>query len=125
MDRFSKQFIANYNYTSMQRHKAAKAKYGNKRKAQRNKGYIYLILCKGTNYYKVGYTKSKPYSRLGELQVGCPYELILKIYFEKENPIKVESAFHKRFKDYLIRGEWFNLDENIYTAAKKFLLIFG
>lgn len=48
--------------------------------------------------------------RLKELQVGNPEELEIKIVLvanSEKHALHMEKRFHRRFKKYHIRGEWF------------------
>jgi len=54
---------------------------------------------------KIGYTRMDIARRLSILQIGCP--LPLKLIGLITNTREFEKELHKRFKKYLIRGEWF------------------
>jgi hypothetical protein len=69
---------------------------------------VYLVETQGL--YKIGIAKS-PSRRLGELQVGCPFELNLINTFDGDS--ETESYIHKVLSVYRIRGEWFDLPEAI------------
>ena len=67
---------------------------------------IYFIT-QGNEFVKIGHTDN-PLARVATLQVGNPNELRLWVSFPggKEE----EEIFHKFFKDFHVRGEWFRLN---------------
>ena len=83
-------------------------KYAKKIESNRDgrSGFIYLITCR--DFVKVGIAVN-PYERLMQLQVGCPYELHLLAAFKTDQAIKDERKFHAMWKQYEVRGEWFQV----------------
>ena len=69
---------------------------------------IYVVRCEESNYYKIGKTDDIK-KRLSGLQVGCPYRLVLIHYYDKQNSDLIEKHLHNKYRDYEIRGEWFNI----------------
>lgn len=68
---------------------------------------IYFIFDELSNAVKIGKTKDEEvYTRLSMLQVGNPRELkllgVVKGYTEEEKEL------HYKFREYAIRGEWFD-----------------
>jgi len=76
-------------------------------------GYVYLIHCMGTDYYKFGSSKINPELRLNELQTGCPFELKLISYIYQNDYKEIEKYTHYKFRRYRIRGEWYILTSNV------------
>ena len=74
-------------------------------------GYIYVVHCAGSTYYKIGVTYSGLEQRLKALQTGCPHTLTMSMAFAVTNPEAEENMLHRLFKEYRVRGEWFDLDE--------------
>lgn len=73
------------------------------------KSHVYLLHCKGSNFYKIGSSNS-PEKRLSWCQSGCPYPLILIFKsFPLDDVFSIENALHKRFWKKRIQGEWFRL----------------
>ena len=72
-------------------------------------GYIYVIHCTTTDYYKIGQSKSSVNSRLTSMQVGCPFELEVITCREVRNYLALERQLHADFADCSVRGEWFKL----------------
>ncbi len=73
-------------------------------------GYIYVIHCEGSTYYKIGITRSNVEGRLQALQTGCPHNLTIAMMFRTANPEQDEHRIHELLKDCSIRGEWYDLD---------------
>jgi hypothetical protein len=84
-------------------------------------GFVYL--CKSGNQYRIGMTNN-PERRQGEVGVLLvdPYELIHII--ETDDMRGVEDYWHTRFKQKLIRGEWFRLNSSDIKAFKRWKKIF-
>lgn len=67
-------------------------------------GYVYFL--KTGNEVKIGFSVN-PRERLHSLQTGCarPAKMVKIV---KGTPT-TERAFHKRFAEYHLKGEWFDL----------------
>lgn len=77
-------------------------------------GYIYIIHCADSTYYKIGITYSGIDSRLQALQTGCPHKLVIAMMFATPNPEEDEHKLHKLCNDCQVRGEWFDLSPQMY-----------
>lgn len=82
--------------------------------------YVYVI---GTypieigNHVKIGVAKS-PSSRLQALQCGSPNELrVLGLLWDAG--ADTERYFHSKFSVYRVRGEWFELQDDLYWWVKE------
>lgn len=75
------------------------------------KGIVYFIRDSGTNYIKIGRTDGDPEDRLSCLQVGNPSELIIVKLIECDDSIALERELHKKYAEFHIRGEWFNIGD--------------
>jgi len=75
-------------------------------------GFVYLIHCTGTPYYKIGYIcrERGVIRRFQSMQCGCPFELKLVACKEVENPKRTERILHYQFYKKNVRGEWFELE---------------
>lgn len=82
---------------------------------QKGNGYVYLIHCKGTNYYKIGVSKLPTQNRLSNLQSGCPFELEMLHIQHCWNYYVIEKQIHKILKEKNIRGEWFEIEPKDLT----------
>lgn len=68
---------------------------------------IYVIAPAESTVVKIGHTTNKPSFRLGNLQIGNPEHLVVR--WAGEGDEQLERHLHAVFKDYRIRGEWFDL----------------
>lgn len=73
---------------------------------------IYILRMKGTNFYKVGFTKQSVKDRVKSIQVGCPRELTAVLIFRGGR--SRERAIHQHLAPYVTDGgkEWFDLPSN-------------
>jgi len=83
-------------------------------------GFVYLFK-ERPGHYKIG-VSDDPDRRLYELTKG-PYkpELVHKIH--TDDPAGVETYWHRRFADRLMRGEWFRLSAADVKAFKRWRTI--
>ena len=78
----------------------------------RGSGYIYLVRCKGFEFYKIGISKTSVEHRLSSLQTGCPFDLEV-LHIGYANSYKsIEVLLHNKYREYNHRGEWFELNDN-------------
>lgn len=69
-----------------------------------------LYMARDTDFVKIGVAQqSNLLRRWMELQIGNPRELEFRVLSE-EGGQPEERAMHLRFKDLLVRGEWFRLE---------------
>lgn len=71
--------------------------------------YVYIIQNTFTYNIKIGIS-TNPSERLSYLQTGSDVEL--KLIYKSgvcSNFFEIESLCHEKFKDYNVRGEWFNV----------------
>lgn len=72
--------------------------------------YVYIIQNTFTYNIKIGIS-TNPSERLSYLQTGSDVEL--KLIYKSgvcSNFFEIKSLCHEKFKDYNVRGEWFNVD---------------
>ena len=87
--------------------------------------YVYIIQNTFTNNIKIGIA-TNPSERLSTLQTGSDVEL--KLIYKSgvcSNFFEIESLCHEKFKDYNVRGEWFNVDSSeviSFLENQKFVL---
>ena len=86
-----------------------------------NAAYVYLNYCPQLELYKIGVSINYQQRNIS-LQTGNPYEIITKEAFYSKYPYKLESVLHRDFKlyktnmdDIKLKGEWFNLPQNIVS----------
>lgn len=73
-------------------------------------GKVYL-LTNNEGHFKIGVTTGEISKRVKSLQTGNPNKIELVNYYETVNYRKVESWFHRIYKDFRLEGEWFLLNE--------------
>lgn len=74
--------------------------------------YVYIIQNTFTHNIKIGIA-TNPSDRLSQLQTGSDVEL--KLIYKSgvcSNFFEIETLCHEKFKDYNVRGEWFNIDSS-------------
>jgi len=87
--------------------------------------YVYIIQNTFTHNIKIGIS-TDPSERLSSLQTGSDVEL--KLIYKSgvcSNFFEIESLCHEKFKDYNVRGEWFNVDSSeviTFLESQKFVL---
>ena len=87
--------------------------------------YVYIIQNTFTHNIKIGIS-TNPSERLSYLQTGSDVEL--KLIYKSgvcSNFFEIESLCHEKFKDYNVRGEWFNVDSSeviSFLENQKFVL---
>lgn len=73
---------------------------------------IYFLKVAGTEYVKIGRTKNM-FHRFRGLQSASPFTL--EIIREIDGGAHIETALHKAFASYRIRGEWFTFCDEMLT----------
>lgn len=84
--------------------------------------YVYFISNANQSVVKIG-VANKPMKRLKTFQTGNHEELILLRVIKlpsRDSAFKLESALHKKFKKYHIRGEWFRLSESLLEFIENY-----
>jgi Meiotically up-regulated gene 113 len=74
---------------------------------------IYAIKAVGTEYVKIGVSRGQGprMTRIGNMQVGCPFELVLVA--QVDWPHREEKRIHGHLKRHglHVRGEWFSMSQ--------------
>lgn len=70
---------------------------------------VYVIEAVGTNRYKIGYTNNIA-RRLSCIQTGCPVPISVVTVLPMDQ--SAETWLHRRFDEYRVCGEWFELPES-------------
>ncbi len=76
-------------------------------------GYVYLVRCKGFDFYKIGVSKVSVEHRLSSLQTGCPFDLEVLHTGYSLGYRSIETLLHNKYRLYNERGEWFKLNNNL------------
>ena len=71
---------------------------------------VYFILNKELNHVKIGYSNDI-HRRVKQLQTSSSTEL--ELHFFLNGDYRIEKLFHKYFKKYHVRNEWYNFENNI------------
>jgi hypothetical protein len=71
---------------------------------------VYFVTCRKANAVKIG-SSLDPWSRLKAIQTGCPLPITLEAVLPGNH--EEEFAFHRRFEDDRMQGEWFTITEMI------------
>jgi hypothetical protein len=79
-------------------------------------GFVYLI--QSGKYYKVGRSNSAD-RRTYELKIQLPEKSKLIHQIRTDDPIGIETYWHKRFTDKRKNGEWFELSRQDINAFKR------
>ena len=102
----TKDYISEYIKSIAPNHKIKRRKKARKL-IDNDHGYVYLIHCKCTNYYKIGKTTNVPIRRLKNMQTSIPFDLELICSIKIDNCSNKESYLHWYYKHSRVRGEWF------------------
>lgn len=79
----------------------------NQRKGRR--GYVYLLKSLD-GYYKIG-KSVEPAARIHNLGVVLPFPIETEHYFSCDDYSEAETALHRKYADFRLKGEWFNLPD--------------
>jgi hypothetical protein len=79
-------------------------------------GYVYLL--KSGRHYKIGRSNAAG-RRERELAIQLPDRAAIVHKIKTDDPVGVESYWHRRFNEYRKNGEWFELSAEHVTAFKR------
>lgn len=82
-------------------------------------GYLYFINIRNTTKYKIG-VSINPKKRLSDISSLIPFEIDVLAINQINNPYKFEQNLIDRYKSFLIRNEWFDLN---IDQAKEIMII--
>jgi len=74
------------------------------------RNYVYFAYAVGTDRIKIGQSVN-PEKRMDELQIACPYKLLLDLVIEL--PTRYEGILHEIFDKYRLHGEWFKMEGDL------------
>jgi len=86
--------------------------------SKQNKGYVYLIRCLGSDFYKIGISKLDVGNRVATMQSGCPFELKVIHVSYSDHYSLLEAELHRRYKLKRVRGEWFEFTDALVLCVK-------
>jgi len=81
-------------------------------KAKVNKGFVYFVRAKDTDYYKIG-VSTDPYKRIQAIDSNCPFELCILSLHELLNPYQIEEQLKDKYKMYNVKKEWFTFNTEL------------
>ncbi len=87
--------------------------------AEKKRGFVYLFNLKGTDIYKIGFSRKKPRKRLISLQTAAPFQIIEIHIEEKDNALNEEARIKRKYIKYRTHGEWFAFDKNTLKEVVK------
>ena len=73
------------------------------------RGYIYLIQ-ESHGLYKIGYARDIN-QRIGSMQSGNPFPLVLIAHVEVRNMVDAERFIHSELKAYHVVREWYSMPD--------------
>jgi hypothetical protein len=74
------------------------------------KGSVYFFKHLGIDAIKIGFSDNEsPLSRFEQMKTYSPYGAEIIGFIICENPKKLETDLHKKFNEYRLNGEWFNI----------------
>lgn len=77
-------------------------------------GFVYLIKDASNHTYKIGVSRAMLDAnnrRLRSLQTGNSTELQVMFAYNTLYPFRMESMLHKRYEQYQVLNEWYDLPE--------------
>lgn len=80
-------------------------------------GYVYAVMAFEVERVKIGWCESLESLdiRFRGFQCGSPVQLGIHSVVEHKHPYSTEQHLHRRFRSALIKGEWFDInDEKVY-----------
>ncbi|BAY89452.1 MULTISPECIES: GIY-YIG nuclease family protein [unclassified Tolypothrix] len=81
--------------------------------------FVYIVRSGETNRYKIGMTKNI-YQRFKKLQgTDAPYYINSIHHIKVINSRVIEKYLHNKYKSYQVKGEWFELNENLVKSVVK------
>lgn len=83
---------------------------------------VYLIWEEGTSYYKIGVSHN-PFERLKGIQTGNASKVHLISAVPVSNAHFKEKEFHKKYKKYHVKGEWFSFPPRAIAEVLRFFNI--
>ena len=84
------------------------------------RSYVYFVRVAGQSVFKVGISDN-PERRLADMQIGCPYELLLYATALVTDAETVEKQLHRVLSSVQVRGEWFAISPGeVNTILEKF-----
>jgi hypothetical protein len=84
--------------------------------SSRQEGWVYLL--RSGQHYKIGRSDTLE-RRVREVGVAMPDSTILEHAIRTDDPVGIESYWHRRFAEKRVGGEWFKLSRAEVAAFKR------
>ena len=72
-------------------------------------GYVYFLKSDCSKYYKVGFS-TNPKRRLRDINASVPFEIYVLAVKKDLFAINLELNIHQKYKDFVLKGECYNLN---------------
>ncbi len=82
---------------------------------------VYFLAAGRDGPIKIGWTAGSVMDRMAQLQVGCPFELILLGTLYTEAAPDLERQLHQECSEFHCRGEWFLPHPDLYRQVAGYL----
>ncbi len=79
---------------------------------------LYIVRSLGTSNFKIGVTQNLK-QRVSNIQTGNPNQIEIYNYYRTDKAWILERYLHKKYKQYNIGGEWYELDFNSLNQLHK------
>jgi hypothetical protein len=80
---------------------------------------VYAISTPDFKYIKIGFTRSFK-QRFSNIQTACPFNLTLWLAIRSPKANEIEDVLHANFREWNVRGEWFNFTNEALDNLYKF-----
>lgn len=78
----------------------------------KNQGCVYFFRHKGLKPIKIGFSKFlSPVARFNQFNTYAPYGVELIGYVNSPNAAELERKLHKKYENFRLNGEWFNISK--------------
>lgn len=71
-------------------------------------GVVYFLYCEAASAVKIGFTTQNVRLRMGAIQCGNPYPVVLLALLN--GTTATEEELHLKFQDLWMRGEWYRYE---------------
>lgn len=82
-------------------------------------GFVYILKCNSTKFYKIGITKTDVKKRVDQLKTANANIELFKEY--KVENVSIEKELHKLFEMKNVNREWFNLSKKDLEFIDEFI----
>ena len=84
------------------------------------KGCVYFFKHKGLSPIKIGYSSNEsPSGRFDQFKTYAPFGAIIVGFIVTKDPKHLESKLHRQFSSLRLRGEWFEITDDLVSSLVK------